>query len=71
MHELATVEVSENLLLEVPHHFVDYMVLSQINADEGTATRKMSKQDVLASLGSERFLLERPQWDRAEEEVVE
>lgn len=27
MHEMAKVEVSENLLLEVPHHFVDYMVL--------------------------------------------
>jgi hypothetical protein len=26
LHELATVEVAENLLLEVPHHFVDYMV---------------------------------------------
>lgn len=34
MHELAKVEVSENLLLEVPHHFVDYMVLRSITENE-------------------------------------
>ncbi len=34
MTELASVEVAENILLEVPHHFVDYMVLRAVN-DEG------------------------------------
>jgi hypothetical protein len=27
---MAKVEVSENLLLEVPHHFIDYMILKEI-----------------------------------------
>ena len=27
MNELAKVEVEENILTEVPHHFVDYMIL--------------------------------------------
>lgn len=73
MHELATVEVSENLLLEVPHHFVDFMVLRQITAtEEGTSKiTTSSKQD---ALGSERCLIreqveERPYWEK--EEVVE
>jgi len=34
MHEMATVEVSENLLLEVPHHFVDFMVFRQITNEQ-------------------------------------
>lgn len=31
---MATVEVSENLLLEVPHHFVDFMVFRQITNEQ-------------------------------------
>lgn len=30
MLEMAKVEVAENILLEVPHHFVDFMVLNEI-----------------------------------------
>jgi hypothetical protein len=36
MHELAKVEVAEHLLQEVPHHFVDYMVLKTILEKERT-----------------------------------
>jgi|DEB19_MinimDraft_2_1074335.scaffolds.fasta_scaffold379882_2 hypothetical protein len=34
MNELAKVEVEENILTEVPHHFVDYMILQQIKPME-------------------------------------
>lgn len=30
MHELAKIEVQENMLIEVPHHFIDYMILKEV-----------------------------------------
>ena len=47
MHELATVEVSENLLLEVPHHFVDYMVLRQITTAEQDLDQNLATEGEL------------------------
>lgn len=32
--EMSKEEVTENLMMEVPHHFVDYMVLKQIDPNQ-------------------------------------
>jgi len=60
MHELAKVEVAEHLLQEVPHHFVDYMVLKTITEDRRRTPTEVGAQNHsdLESRETEREMLD-------------